>query len=258
MTIAGLLQARYCSSRLPGKVLMPLAGEPMLARQLERLKRASSLDTLIVATSNDPSDDPIEKTVVATGYECYRGDIDDVLDRMYRAALPHYPDHVVRLTGDCPLADPELIDKLVMFHLGKGADYSSLSLNPTFPDGLDAEVIRFGCLEEAWREASLPSEREHVTPFIHTRPDRYSIASYESDVDLSHLRWTVDEKADYDLVSIIYDELYEKNPAFTTGDIVLLLERKPSLATYNTSYKRNEGYEISLKADAKSGGGVAE
>ena len=251
--ILGILQARVSSSRLPGKVLKPILGKPMLLHQLDRVRRARTLDALVVATSTDPSDDPIAELCAAAGVKCFRGSLNDVLDRFYQAALEFEPEHIVRLTGDCPLADPGIIDGLVEFYLAGSFDHAGNAVEPMFPDGLDAEILRFSALESAWREAALPSQREHVTPFIHQQPDRFRIGSYRNDVDLSHLRWTVDEPADFDLVERIYAALYPSKPDFTTADILDLLKRQPDLVQLNNGIRRNQGYERSLERDRSSG-----
>lgn len=248
--ILAILQARVSSRRLPGKVLLPLLGQPMLARQLERVRRAALIDQLVVATSADAADDPLALLCGQIGVACYRGQLDDVLDRFYQAALPYRPDYIVRLTGDCPLADPVLIDRVIRRCLDSNCDHISNGTAPaTFPDGLDVEVMRFSALEQAWREARLPSEREHVTPFIYHHPERFRLAQYANPVDLSHLRWTVDEPADFELVRIIYETLYPQQPDFDTAAILRLLEQRPALATLNTAHQRNEGYAKSLLQD---------
>lgn len=244
-----ILQARCSSSRLPGKVLKPILGEPMIARQIERLRRSQRISRLIVATSNEASDDPLAKLCGELGIACFRGSLDDVLDRFYQAAKTFPTEHVLRLTGDCPLAAPEVIDGCIDFHLAGNYDYSTNALHETFPDGLDVEVFRFSCLEEAWKEARLPSEREHVTPFIHRRPERYRIGHYQQAQNLSGLRWTVDRAEDFQLVEAVYKELYPAKPAFTTADILALLERRPELVTLNANLTRNEGYLKSLVTD---------
>lgn len=223
----------------------------MLLRQIERVQRASIVQCLVVATSTDASDDVIETLCYNAGVSCFRGSLEDVLDRFYQAARPLAPEHVIRLTGDCPLADPALIDQLVAYHLDGGFDYASNALIPTYPDGLDAEVFRFECLEQAWREANLPSQREHVTPFIHQQPDRFKIGTLRCEPNLSHLRWTVDEAEDFELVSRIYAELLPVNPTFATADVLRLLERVPELAQFNTGIYRNEGYLKSLADDTQ-------
>lgn len=247
--ILAILQARASSTRLPGKVLLPMAGAPMLARQIERLQRAKRLDKLVLATSDRADDDPVAEVAAVAAIGCYRGSLDDVLDRYYQAALPHRPEYVVRVTGDCPLADWDVIDRVVEFAVDGGYDYASNTLKPTWPDGLDVEVTTFAALETAWREADTTLEREHVMPFITTRPDRFRLGSYENDRDLSSLRWTVDEPRDYAFVSRVYDALYLANPAFTTEDVLALLAERPELADLNTGIIRNEGLLKSQQAE---------
>ncbi|HIK04476.1 MAG TPA: glycosyltransferase family protein [Trichormus sp. M33_DOE_039] len=247
--IIAILQARVSSSRLPGKVLKPILGVPMLFHQIERIKRSKMIDRLLVATSTDPTDDLIEKYCQQRDVECFRGKLDDVLDRFYQAANSISPEHIVRLTGDCPLCDPELIDKIIIHHLSGDFDYTSNTITPTFPDGLDTEVFRFSCLKQAWQEAKLPSQREHVTPFIHSQPNRFRLGIYKQNTDLSYLRWTVDEPLDFDLVAKIYTALYPSNPRFSTQNILNLLEQNPDLKTFNTCYPRNEGWQKSLISD---------
>lgn len=247
--ILAILQARVSSSRLPAKVLKPLLGQPMLLRQVERIKRSKTIDQLVIATSLDSSDDPIAELCQEHGLTCYRGELHDVLDRFYRAALPYAPAHVVRLTGDCPVLDPVLLDEVVRFHLEGAFDYASNAIPATFPDGLDVEVFRYVCLEQAWREATLPSQREHVTPFIHRQPARFKLGSYTSPVDRSHLRWTVDEPADLEVANRIYERLYPSNPAFTYQDILTLFEGEPDLSRINAHHPRNEGMLKSLQED---------
>jgi spore coat polysaccharide biosynthesis protein SpsF len=247
MIALGILQARTSSSRLPGKVLKPILGRPMLLHQLDRVRRARSLDTLVVATSTDPSDDSIEALCRSAGVICFRGSLDDVLDRFYQVALAYHPRVVVRLTGDCPLTDPDLIDRVVEF-FGSGA-FDIAGTAETFPDGLDVEVVRFEILEHAWRHATRRSDREHVTLFVHRQPERFRIGRYPSDTDLSHMRWTVDEPEDFELIQRIYETLYPRNPAFTTRDILDLLAEQPDLLELNRGIRRNEGLERSLAAD---------
>ena len=246
--IAAIIQARSSSRRLPGKVLLPLAGAPMLARQIERIARASSLDQLLLATSDLPEDDAVAAIATAAGIACYRGSLDDVLDRFYRAASAAKADHVVRLTGDCPLIDPAVIDGCVAFYRDGGFDYATNALEPTWPDGLDVEVMRFAALETAWREASTMLEREHVTPFINRNPDRFRVGHYRGPLDLSAMRWTVDERRDYSLVSGVYERLYPADPRFTTEDVLELLRRDPALARINVGIERNEGLRRSEEA----------
>ncbi|MNL17143.1 3-deoxy-manno-octulosonate cytidylyltransferase [compost metagenome] len=250
--ILAILQARVSSTRLPGKVLKPLLGKPMLLRQIERLKRARSIDRLIVATSVGPEDDALASLCIENGLECFRGSLDDVLDRFYQAARAVQPAHVMRLTGDCPLTDPEILDRLAELHLGAACDYSSTALEPTFPDGLDAELMTFSALEQAWQEAKLPSQREHVTPFLYQHPERFAIRALKNEVDLSAMRWTVDEPSDFEFVTRVYEGLYADNPSFGMRDVLAFLDRRQELQTLNHHFERNEGYEKSLRKDSES------
>lgn len=219
-----ILQARMTSSRLPGKVLAPVLGEPMIGRQVERLRRARRIDKLVVATSTDPSDDPLAAYCEGTGLTVYRGALNDVLDR-YRVAASLFPQAtaVVRLTADCPLTDPELIDAVIAHHHQVDADYTSNTLGArTYPHGLDAEVIRPSVLQEAADRASEPYEREHVTPYIYRRPEVYRLAGVARHRSLAALRWTVDLPGDLAFVREVYAKLYPYNPQFGTDEIVAL------------------------------------
>ncbi len=249
--ILAILQARVSSTRLPGKVLKPIMGRPMLALQVERVLQATKIDQLIIATSTDPSDDELESLCEGIHVPCYRGSLNDVLDRFYQAAQTWKPKHVVRITGDCPLIDPVVIDAVIAYYLNGDYDYVSNTVEPTFPDGLDIEIFRFSILEEAWKEASLPSQREHVTPFIHQHPDRYRIGNYRNTEDLSHMRWTVDEAEDFDLINRIYNELYPFDPNFRMADILNLLQQKTEWLSINKQFDRNEGFMKSLQEDKR-------
>ncbi len=237
--ITAVLQARMSSRRLPGKVLRTVLGKPLLELQLERVARSRHIDGLIVATSEADDDAAIAILVERKGYKCFRGSLHDVLDRIYRAAQPSNPEYVVRLTGDCPLADASVIDEVIDFCRRGGYDYASNALKPTFPDGLDVEVVRFSSLEEAWQKASDPAEREHVMPYIYNRPDRFKLGNYTDMVDRSHLRWTIDEPEDLELVTRIFEALYPIDPAFSTAAILALLDREPELARLNAHHVRN-------------------
>ena len=250
--ILAVLQARVSSNRLPGKVLATILGTPMLALQIERVQRVRQIDHLTVATSASLEDEAIARLCADLGIACFRGALDDVLDRFYQAALPHQPDHVVRLTGDCPLADWTLIDRIISHHLDGDFDYTSNTIVPTFPDGLDVEVFRFESLERTWREATRPSEREHVTPHLKSS-GQFKTANFSMPVDHSDLRWTVDEAEDLALIKIVYEELYLKNPEFTTEDVLELIRQRPELKAINSKHERNAGFALSfLKEGAAS------
>jgi spore coat polysaccharide biosynthesis protein SpsF len=220
------------STRLPGKVLRPLAGAPMLLRQIERLGRCARIDRLVVATSLDKSDDVLAAVMTANGVPAHRGELEDVLARYVGALDLHGPaDHVVRLTGDCPLADPELIDRVIDHHLRTGADYTSNTWGRrSFPKGLDAEVMRASVLAQAAAEASAPYDREHVTPFIYARPDRYRLEGLTQRADEGDVRWTVDLPEDYEFAAAVFETLYPEAPAFTSEDIRAFVHARPELA----------------------------
>lgn len=212
------------SSRLPGKVMAPVLGEPMIGRQIERLRRSARIDKLMVATSADASDDDLAAYCQGLGVEVFRGSLDDVLGR-FCAALSRNLEAtaVVRLTADCPLADPELIDKVIAHHHEAGADYTSNTLGTrTYPHGLDTEVVRPECLYDANDRANDPYEREHVTPFIYRHPERFRLAGVARHQSLAKLRWTVDVAEDLAFVRDVYARLYPFDPAFGTDAIAAL------------------------------------
>jgi spore coat polysaccharide biosynthesis protein SpsF len=250
--VAAVLQARTSSSRLPGKVLQDLAGAPMLLRQIERIRRARLVDMLVVATSNDASDDALAGLLGRVGIAVYRGSLDDVLGRFVGAIDGLAAQHVVRLTGDCPLADPDVIDAVVAHHLVGGADITSNTVTPTFPDGLDVELIRTPALVAAAAEAMLNYEREHVTQFLYRRPERFRVANYALDEDLSALRWTVDEPEDLTFVRAVYDALIRANPQFGFRDVLALLAQRPELSALNARFDRNEGLARSIAVETES------
>jgi spore coat polysaccharide biosynthesis protein SpsF (cytidylyltransferase family) len=245
--ILAILQARLSSSRLPGKVLKTLLGKPMLLHQIERLQHSKMIDKLVVATSVDGSDDAIEQMCIDNGIEVFRGSLDNVLGRFYKCAKQYNPNYVVRLTGDCPLVDWQIIDSMIQFHLDKKLDYTSTSLK--FPDGLDAEVMTMKALTKTKYNATMPSEIEHVTQYINKNPNKFNIEHFNFDKDLSHIRWTVDEPEDFFLVEKIYQALYKDNPLFLTKDVLNLLDEQPELTKINDSFIRNEGLEKSLQED---------
>jgi len=234
MTVLCILQARVSSTRLPGKVLKPILGEPMLARQIERIQRAERVNALTVATSDLPSDDGVAALCERLGVDSYRGSLDDVLDRFYQAARRSGSSHVMRLTGDCPLTDPAILDALVELHLAGDFDYSSNVEERTYPDGLDAEIFRYDLLVQAWQEATSPYEREHVTPFMR-QAGSGSRGVLKDRIDRSNLRWTVDFPEDFAFVSRVFEELYPGDPGFGAEDVHRLLLAHPELAAVNAN-----------------------
>jgi spore coat polysaccharide biosynthesis protein SpsF len=232
--IVAVLQARMSSSRLPGKVMADLCGAPMIQRQLERIRRARTLTKIIVATSDEASDDPLARWLSASGQLVHRGPLDDVLGRFARAVRWHTDggacSHVVRLTADCPLADPEVIDDAVRLALASRSAYVSNCERRTYPDGLDVEVLVADALFAAAAEATERHDREHVTPFVRTRPDRFPQAHLTQPRDFSALRWTVDQPEDLAFVRRVYGALWPANPAFASQDVLDLLADRPELA----------------------------
>lgn len=252
MTTVGVLQARVSSSRLPGKVLADVSGAPMIARQIERIMRARRLDMLILATSEATDDGSLAALGEKIGIPVFRGSLNDVLGRFAGAVAAFAPDAetVVRLTGDCPLTDPDVIDLCIEAHRSSAADITTNAAEPTYPDGLDVEVIARAALEVAANEACASHEREHVTQFIYQRPDRFRVAHVKQARDLSALRWTVDHPDDLAFVRRVYDALYAKNPAFGMEDVMDLITENPEMAAINASYERNEGLKHSLSGTA--------
>ena len=247
--VLAIVQARLSSTRLPGKVLMPILGRPMLWWQLERVKLAKNIDRLVVATSDQSEDRQLVDMCREFGIECFCGSLDDVLDRFYRAASHYDADHIVRLTGDCPVADPQVIDAVIECYRSGNCDYASNISPPTFPDGIDVEVMRFDCLGQAWSEAKLTSQREHVTPFIWQQPRRFKLANYSNETDYSHLRWTVDEPEDFEFITKVYEALYPTDSGFSMSRILSMLEKRPDLCELNAGFERNEGLEQSIMDD---------
>jgi len=244
-----IVQARMTSSRLPGKVLNSLCGMPMIVFMLHRVAQAECVDEVVLATSTDETDNELAEIVQAHGFGCYRGELDDVLARFHGAARAAQADVVVRLTGDCPLIDADLIDTVVRALQASGADYASNTVPPTYPDGQDIEAFSFAALDQAWRAARLSSEREHVTPYLRNRPELFKIASVCAVADYSSLRWTVDYPDDYDFICRLLERAGVNSPSQGDRfDFLRALERYPELLAVN-QHQRNEGYAKSLAQD---------
>jgi spore coat polysaccharide biosynthesis protein SpsF len=245
----GILQARMSSSRLPGKVMKPILGTPMIFLQIERIMRARHIDKLLVATTSDEADNVLANECIRRGLAVYRGSQSDVLRRYVKAAEEYRPTAVVRLTADCPLADWTVIDSAVETYIHGHYRYVTNVNPPTYPDGLDVEIVDYEALRIADIEARLPSEREHVTAFISARPERFSAGAIRSPVDLSAMRWSVDEPEDFELVRVIYEALYPTKPMFETRDILDFLREHPELIRLNQHIDRNAGLLRSFEAD---------
>jgi spore coat polysaccharide biosynthesis protein SpsF (cytidylyltransferase family) len=245
-----ITQARTGSTRLPGKILMEVNNTPLLKIHLNRLNQSKNIDKIIVATTVNEKDDIIEKIGKDWGYEVYRGSENDVLDRFYQAVKKIKPTWVVRVTSDCPLIDPLLVDKVIEITKAENKDYGSNVIDEIFPDGQDVEVFKFSALEKAWNEANKLSEREHVTPYIRNHSDLksgslFSAISYKNDTDYSHIRMTVDEQKDFELINKIICELGMNQTWLDYTQYII----KNELVNINGDIIRNEGYLKSLKND---------
>jgi spore coat polysaccharide biosynthesis protein SpsF len=237
MKVVAIIQARTGSTRLPGKVLQDIEGKTMLARVVERTSRAKQINEVLIATTDHAADDAIVEECRRLAVKVSRGDQDDVLDRYYRAAQLAKAEVVVRITSDCPLIDPQVIDKTIEAFLEASPDYASNVLQRTYPRGLDTEVMSFKTLSRAWQEARQRHEREHVTPYVHEHPDKFKLLSVTGAADFSNHRWTVDTSEDLEFVRAVYTRL-KTNPEFSGRDVLDLLEREPQLAEINRSVEQ--------------------
>ncbi len=247
--IAAFIQARMASTRLPGKVLKPILERSMLELQIERVQSCKTIDHIVVVTSTSTDDQQIADLCQRLNIDVFRGNLEDVIDRFYQAAKQFNPDHIVRLTGDCPLIDPKIVDDTVRLYLEQQCDYGTNCMPPTYPDGLDVEIFSFYLLELAWKEATLPSQREHISVFFEGQPQRFKIANLAHEEDLSAMRWTVDEPEDFKFVKRVFEALYPGNPSFGMEDVLNLLRKRPELAKLNKHFVRNEGLIISREKD---------
>ncbi len=249
MKVLAITQARTGSSRLPGKVLKTIAGKTLLQIHLERVLKSQRIDQLLVATTVDPADDAIETLVKGMNLPLYRGSVKNVLDRFYQAALPYQPDWVVRLTSDCPLMDPALIDEMIDAALEKNTDYCSNGMQPTFPDGLDIEVFKFTALEKAWHEATSDSDKEHVTPYIYNQSNfkqqnLFTAFNFAFESNYEKVRLTVDESFDFEVIKILIEQLGMHKDWKTYADYY---RSNDLVKGINQHINRNEGYRNSLK-----------
>ena len=241
--ILAVLQARCSSTRFPGKVLAPLLDRPMILRQIERVKKSELIDRLIVATSVDESDDELVELLADAAIEVGRGPLDDVVARFGLVAAGVEFDHIVRLTADCPLADPQVIDTVVRSHVRTLSDYTSNTLVPSYPDGLDLECLSAEAFARLLELPLTRREREHVTLGIYGRPDQFHLHNVSQMPDRSHLRWTVDVPEDLDFVRTIYERLYDEDNDFGQESILRLLADNPELNRTDQDLARNAGLD---------------
>ncbi|CDX03136.1 Spore coat polysaccharide biosynthesis protein F, CMP-KDO synthetase [Desulfitobacterium hafniense] len=240
-----IVQARMTSTRLPGKVLMPVLGKPLLEYQIERLRRVGNSQEIIVATTTNVTDQPIVDLCRRLEVKMFRGPEEDVLTRYYEAAEENALDIVVRITSDCPLIDPNVVERVITFFLEYAGnyDYVSNSLQGTYPQGMDTEVFSYKALSEAYREAARQMEREHVTPFFYLNPRRYCLGNVMYKEDQSRHRWTVDTLEDFKLVAKIIEYFYPLNPCFTLEDILKLLNKNPDWFAINAHIKQKKLFD---------------
>jgi len=250
MNVVAIVQARMGSIRLPGKVMREILGKPMLWHLVNRLKHARFIDKIVIATTENARDEPILKLAREMGVEGFTGKEDDVLDRYYQAAKKYGAETVVRNTADCPLVDPELVDRIIGHYLKNADMLDYVSNGPSYPDGIvETEAFPFVALEKAWREAKLLSEREHVTAYIWKNKEIFRTATVQYDEDLSHLRLVVDDEKDLQLVTEVFKNLYKEGEIFHLKDILDFLDKRPELLELNKRTVRNEGYQKSLAQD---------
>jgi len=244
-----IVQARCGSARLPGKVLLPLGDKAEIEHVLSRAVQAKKVDKVILATTLNKEDDLTAEKCRQLGMDYFRGSENDVLDRYYQAAKKFKCKNIIRITGDCPLIDPEVIDRVVDLFEESRVDYATNVIPPTFPDGLDTEIFSFKALEKAWQETKMASEREHVTIYLWQNPEIFKQIHLKNNIDLSKHRWCLDNPEDYEFMKHIFNGLYPIKPNFRLHDILEFLESNPEIGELNAAIARNEGLAKSLKED---------
>ena len=244
MRVVAIIQARMGSTRLPGKVMMKIQGKTVLDHVISRVKQSKETDDIVIATTTKSDDDIIEEEALRLNVKCFRGSEEDVLSRYYYAAKENNADAIVRITSDCPLIDPEVIDGMILkfkkLCSSNRVDYLSNTLKRTYPRGLDAEIFLFKKLKEALNCADKAYQREHVTPYFYDNTDKFILIDYLNDVDYSNYRWTLDTKEDFELINKIYEELYCGEHDFYFNDIVELYKHNPNLKKINELIRQKE------------------
>ena len=242
MKVFIIVQARMTSTRLPGKVLKLVLGKPLLEYQIERLQRVQLADEIVIATTINATDDPIVRLCDRLSVPYFRGSEADVLARYHGAATAHQADVIVRVTSDCPLIDPQVIDRTIQYYLDRQNefDYVANCLKRTYPRGMDTEVFSFTALNEAFLEATAQPDREHVTPFIHRQPTRYNLGHVLYSQDCGQHRWTVDTPEDFELIQNILEAIYPENSEFSLEDCLQLLDRYPEWAKINAHIEQKQ------------------
>lgn len=236
--VVAIIQARMNATRLPGKPLKKILQRPLLSYELERLRRAKTIDEIVVATTTSPQDDQIVELCRQERTPFFRGSEEDVLDRYLKTAKEHRAEVVVRITGDCPLIDPDVVDRVINFYFENEYDYVSNTRKLTYPRGLDVEVFPFKLLERIAGQATRQPEREHVTLYFYEHPELFKLGNVACETDESKHRWTVDTEEDFQLISRIIESLYPKNPQFGMRDVLKLLQQHPDWVALNAHIKQ--------------------
>ena len=242
MKTVAIIEARMTSTRLPGKILLPILGKPMLELLIERLKRAKLIDQIVVATTHNPSDDVVEKLTQRIRVGCFRGSEDDVLDRVLCAARANEADVIVEITADCPLIDPSVLDQVIRIYETKNVDYVSNILKRTYPRGMETQVFSTAVLENVARLTQDPVDHEHVSLYIYEHPETFTVFNVASDLPEKYrdIRLTVDTVEDFQLINAIYELLYPQNPTFTLTDIINLLGKRKDLLEINQNIQQKQ------------------
>jgi spore coat polysaccharide biosynthesis protein SpsF len=248
--VVAIVQARVGATRLRGKTTADIEGKPLIEHVFDRARACRGVDEVVLATTREPEDRALLRVAARCGVPGYAGSTLDVLDRFHQAAVRFHVDTIVRITADDPFKDPQVIDEVVARFQSGGLDYASNTIEPSYPEGLDVEVFSRAALDRAWRDATLHSDREHVTPYIWRQPQLFQVANVRLDRDLSHMRWTLDYPDDLQFARAVYGRLY-RGQIFGMADMLELLAQEPELALLNNGFQRNAGYIASLESDRK-------
>lgn len=246
--VIAMIQARTGSKRFPRKVLAKIENKPMMWHVINRIKQVKGIQQIILITTEKKEDRILLRLARESGILGFAGDVNNVLKRYFRCAVLYHADAIIRITGDCPLIDPNVVEKMLTFYKKHDYDYVSNTFPPTFPDGLDTEIFSFKTLQRIAHDAKLKSDREHVTPYIRKNVRKFKIFNYENELDLSQFRWTVDEKNDLKFVRKIYHRMRPEN-IFSMKDILGIISKNPKILEINKGIRRNESYSRSLKKD---------
>ena len=244
LNIVAIVQARMGSTRLPGKVMKTILDKHVILWDIDRVLPSKLIDEIVVAIPFGKQDDVIADTIEEYNNKILisRGSEDNVLDRYYNAAVQTNADVVVRITSDCPLIDPVVVDHVIEQFLNNDCDYCSNSLQRTYPRGLDTEVFSFDALSKAWNESKKNYEREHVTPYIIENPDKFKLLNVSNNIDLSHLRWTLDTKEDFEFIDAVYQRIYPEKQMFFMDDVLDLLDHEPGLIDINKHIEQKKAH----------------